>query len=123
MLGAALLLQFTDTMRQRLQPGPRVNATGTPHGAAFLGMLPKRLAQAPPRTKIEIWPLWKAGVRAESFKRAPNGLALKRESDYKEAISAPKPRRAHYRRGARPLCHGDSPSRFLRRDVLQEKGG
>ncbi len=48
MLGAALLLLFTDAMRQRLLPGLLAYATGTLLGAAFLGMLPKGLAQAQP---------------------------------------------------------------------------
>jgi zinc and cadmium transporter len=48
MLGAALLLLFSDALRQRLLPGLLAYATGTLLGAAFLGMLPKSLEQAPP---------------------------------------------------------------------------
>lgn len=47
MLGAALLLAFPDAMRRRLLPGLLAYATGTLLGAAFLGMLPKALEQAP----------------------------------------------------------------------------
>ena len=48
MLGAALLLAFPATARQRLLPSLLAYATGTLLGAAFLGMLPKSLEQAPP---------------------------------------------------------------------------
>jgi zinc and cadmium transporter len=47
MLGAALLLAFPDGMRRRLLPGLLAYATGTLLGAAFLGMLPNALSQAP----------------------------------------------------------------------------
>lgn len=47
MLGAALLLAFPDAMRLRLLPGLVAYATGTLLGAAFLGMLPHALGQAP----------------------------------------------------------------------------
>jgi zinc and cadmium transporter len=48
MAGAALLLAFPDTMRQRLLPCLLSYATGTLLGAAFLGMLPKALEKTPP---------------------------------------------------------------------------
>lgn len=48
MSGAALLLAFPDTMRQRLLPCLLSYATGTLLGAAFLGMLPKALEKAQP---------------------------------------------------------------------------
>jgi zinc and cadmium transporter len=47
MSGAALLLLFPDAMRQRLLPWLLSYATGTLLGAAFLGMIPKALEQAP----------------------------------------------------------------------------
>ncbi|MEN6587337.1 MAG: ZIP family metal transporter [Sulfuricella sp.] len=47
-LGAALLLVFPDTLRQKLLPCLLSYATGTLLGAAFLGMLPKSLELAPP---------------------------------------------------------------------------
>ena len=47
-VGAALLLAFPDTLRQKLLPCLLSYATGTLLGAAFLGMLPKALEQAPP---------------------------------------------------------------------------
>lgn len=50
MAGAALLLAFPETMRKRLLPCLLSYATGTLLGAAFLGMLPKGLAQAPALT-------------------------------------------------------------------------
>jgi zinc and cadmium transporter len=45
--GAALLLAFPDTVRSRLLPCLLSYATGTLLGAAFLGMIPKGLEQAP----------------------------------------------------------------------------
>lgn len=45
--GAALLLRFPDAMRTRLVPCLVAYATGTLLGAAFLGMIPKGLEQAP----------------------------------------------------------------------------
>lgn len=48
MAGAALLLAFRDTVRDRLLPCLLSYATGTLLGAAFLGMLPKGLELAPP---------------------------------------------------------------------------
>jgi zinc and cadmium transporter len=48
MVGAALLLVFPDTLRQRLLPCLLSYATGTLLGAAFLGMLPKALEKAAP---------------------------------------------------------------------------
>lgn len=47
MAGAAALLAFPDTVRRRLLPCLLSYATGTLLGAAFLGMLPKGLEQAP----------------------------------------------------------------------------
>lgn len=47
-IGAALLLAFPDTLRQKLLPCLLSYATGTLLGAAFLGMLPKGLELAPP---------------------------------------------------------------------------
>jgi zinc and cadmium transporter len=47
MLGATLLLAFPDAVRQRLLPCLLAYATGTLLGAAFLGMLPNALGQAP----------------------------------------------------------------------------
>lgn len=47
MLGAALLLAFPEGVRQRLLPCLLAYATGTLLGAAFLGMLPNALGQAP----------------------------------------------------------------------------
>ena len=47
-LGAAALLVFSDRLRTRLLPCLLSYATGTLLGAAFLGMLPKALEQAPP---------------------------------------------------------------------------
>jgi zinc and cadmium transporter len=47
MSGAALLLAFPDTVRNRLLPSLLAYATGTLLGAAFLGMLPKAMSQAP----------------------------------------------------------------------------
>jgi zinc and cadmium transporter len=46
-LGAALLLAFPDTVRNRLLPCLVAYATGTLLGAAFLGMIPKALERAP----------------------------------------------------------------------------
>jgi len=46
--GAALILLFPDTMRKRLLPCLLSYATGTLLGAAFLGMIPKSMQQAPP---------------------------------------------------------------------------
>ncbi|MDP2783418.1 MAG: ZIP family metal transporter [Sulfurimicrobium sp.] len=46
-IGAALLLAFPDTLRQKLLPCLLSYATGTLLGAAFLGMLPKALEKAP----------------------------------------------------------------------------
>ena len=46
--GAALILLFSDTMRKRLLPCLLSYATGTLLGAAFLGMIPKSMQQAPP---------------------------------------------------------------------------
>lgn len=46
--GAALLLRFPDAVRTRLLPCLLAYATGTLLGAAFLGMIPKALEQAPP---------------------------------------------------------------------------
>lgn len=46
--GAALLLRFPDAVRTRLLPCLVAYATGTLLGAAFLGMIPKALEQAPP---------------------------------------------------------------------------
>ncbi len=46
--GAALLLAFPDAIRQRLLPCLLSYATGTLLGAAFLGMIPQGLKQAPP---------------------------------------------------------------------------
>lgn len=48
-IGAALLLAFPDTLRQKLLPCLLSYATGTLLGAAFLGMLPKGLELAPPQ--------------------------------------------------------------------------
>lgn len=48
MAGAAALLAFPDTLRQRLLPCLLSYATGTLLGAAFLGMLPKALEKAAP---------------------------------------------------------------------------
>ncbi|MDP1831681.1 MAG: ZIP family metal transporter [Geothrix sp.] len=48
LIGAALLLAFPDTVRQRLLPCLLSYATGTLLGAAFLGMIPKGLEKAPP---------------------------------------------------------------------------
>ncbi len=45
---AALLLVFPETVRTRSLPSLLSYATGTLLGAAFLGMLPKSLEQAPP---------------------------------------------------------------------------
>lgn len=50
MLGAALLLVFPEGMRRHLLPGLIAYATGTLLGAAFLGMLPHALEQAPALT-------------------------------------------------------------------------
>lgn len=47
LIGAALLLAFHDAIRGRLLPCLLSYATGTLLGAAFLGMLPKGLEQAP----------------------------------------------------------------------------
>lgn len=47
MAGAALLLAFQDTVRNRLLPCLLAYATGTLLGAAFLGMLPKAMSDAP----------------------------------------------------------------------------
>lgn len=47
MSGAALLLAFPDTTRNRLLPWLLAYATGTLLGAAFLGMIPAGLANAP----------------------------------------------------------------------------
>lgn len=47
-IGAALLLAFPDTLRQKLLPCLLSYATGTLLGAALLGMLPKGLELAPP---------------------------------------------------------------------------
>lgn len=46
--GAALLLRFPDAVRNRLLPCLLAYATGTLLGAAFLGMIPKALEEAPP---------------------------------------------------------------------------
>jgi zinc and cadmium transporter len=46
-LGAALLLAFPEAVRRQLLPGLLAYATGTLLGAAFLGMLPNALEQAP----------------------------------------------------------------------------
>jgi zinc and cadmium transporter len=48
LVGAALLLVFPDSIRQRLLPCLLSYATGTLLGAAFLGMLPKALEKVPP---------------------------------------------------------------------------
>jgi zinc and cadmium transporter len=45
--GASLLLRFPDAMRTRLVPCLVAYATGTLLGAAFLGMIPQALEQAP----------------------------------------------------------------------------
>ncbi|MEW6120106.1 MAG: ZIP family metal transporter [Pseudomonadota bacterium] len=45
--GAAVLLRFPDAVRMRLVPCLVAYATGTLLGAAFLGMIPKGLEQAP----------------------------------------------------------------------------
>lgn len=47
-VGAALLLAFPDTLRQKLLPSLLPYATGTLLGAAFLGMLPKAMEQTAP---------------------------------------------------------------------------
>ncbi|MCU0841742.1 MAG: ZIP family metal transporter [Thiobacillaceae bacterium] len=47
LIGAALLLAFHDAIRGRLLPCLLSYATGTLLGAAFLGMLPRGLEQAP----------------------------------------------------------------------------
>ena len=48
LIGAALLLRFPDAVRNRLLPGLVAYTTGTLLGAAFLGMIPTALEQAPP---------------------------------------------------------------------------
>jgi len=47
-VGAALILLFPDNARKRLLPCLLSYATGTLLGAAFLGMIPKSMQQAPP---------------------------------------------------------------------------
>ena len=48
LIGAALLLVFPATARERLLPCLLSYATGSMLGAAFLGMLPKGMEMAPP---------------------------------------------------------------------------
>ena len=72
--GTALLLLFPDGMRRSLVPGLVSYATGTLLGAAFLGMIPAGLKQAPASPLMatvladmvcsSCWKNWCCGVTA-----------------------------------------------------------